>query len=124
MIHVGIDWAEAHHDVCVLGPDGEVLATLRMPEGLEGVARLHGFLAEHAETPGEVIVGIETDRGLLVGAMVCTRQPTRQQAQKRPPGLLPGGLVREGRGLVACGGFLWGPAPLRAGSGLIVDCFG
>ena len=71
MIFVGIDWAEAHHDVCVLDPEGEVLATRRIPEGLEGVARLHALLAEHAKDPAEVIVGIETDRGLLVGALVA-----------------------------------------------------
>ncbi|MFZ2100041.1 MAG: IS110 family transposase [Oricola sp.] len=71
MIYVGIDWAEAHHDVCVLDPDGERLASTRIPEGLEGVARLHEMLGEHAESPGEVIIGIETDRGLLVGALVA-----------------------------------------------------
>ena len=69
MIFVGIDWAEAHHDVCVLDRDGEVLASRRVPEGLEGVARLHALLGEHAEAPDEVIVGIETDRGLLVTAL-------------------------------------------------------
>ncbi|MEX1335922.1 MAG: IS110 family transposase, partial [Candidatus Limnocylindrales bacterium] len=71
MIFVGIDWAEAHHDVCVLDPEGEVLATRRIPEGLEGVARLHELLGEHAEESAEVIVGIETDRGLLVGSLVA-----------------------------------------------------
>lgn len=71
MIYVGIDWAEAHHDVCVLDPDGEPLASTRIPEGLDGVARLHELLGEHVEVPAEVIIGIETDRGLLVGALVA-----------------------------------------------------
>jgi len=71
MIFVGIDWAEAHHDVCLLDKDGKVLTSCRIPEGLEGVARLHAMLEEHAEEPAEVIVGIETDRGLLVGALVA-----------------------------------------------------
>lgn len=70
MIFVGIDWAEAHHDVCLLDREGQVLATRRIPEGLEGVASLHALLAEHADEPAEVIVGIETDRGLLVEALV------------------------------------------------------
>ena len=70
MIFVGIDWAEAHHDVCVLDKAGEVLATRRIPEGLEGVARLHAMLEEHAERPDEVVIGIEIDRGLLVGALL------------------------------------------------------
>ena len=71
MIFVGIDWAEAHHDVCLLDHEGEVLATHRIPEGLEGVARLHAMVAEHAEEPTDVVVGIETDRGLLVDALVA-----------------------------------------------------
>jgi transposase len=70
MIFVGIDWAEAHHDVCLLDSEGTVLATRRIPEGLEGVARLHALVGERAEDPDEVIVGIETDRGLLVGALL------------------------------------------------------
>ncbi len=71
MIFVGIDWAEAHHDVCVLDSDGDVLATRRIPEGLEGVARLHALLGEHADEADDVVIGIETDRGLLVGALVA-----------------------------------------------------
>jgi len=71
MIFVGIDWAEAHHDVCVLDREGEVLATRRIPEGLEGVARLHAMVGEHTDEPDEVIVGIETDRGLLVTALLA-----------------------------------------------------
>ena len=71
MIFVGIDWAEAHHDVCLLDNEGEVLATRRIPEGLEGVARLHALLAEHTDEPEAVIIGIETDRGLLVTALLA-----------------------------------------------------
>ena len=69
-IFVGIDWAEEHHDVCVLDGEGAVLASRRIPDGLAGVALLHALLADHAAEPTEVIVGIETDRGLLVGALV------------------------------------------------------
>jgi transposase len=70
VIFVGIDWAEAHHDVCVLDEEGRVLAKGRVPEGVQGVGRLHAMVAEHAEDPGEIVVGIELDRGLLVGALV------------------------------------------------------
>lgn len=35
-IFMGIDWAETHHDICLLDKDGKVLATCRIPEGLEG----------------------------------------------------------------------------------------
>lgn len=70
MIFVGVDWAEAHHDVCVLDQEGRVLAKGRVPDGVEGIGRLHAMVAEHAEDPAEVAVGIEIDRGLLVGSLV------------------------------------------------------
>lgn len=41
MTHVGIDWAEAHHDVCILDEDGTVLARFRIANTLQGVAVLH-----------------------------------------------------------------------------------
>jgi hypothetical protein len=34
MIFVGIDWAERHHDVCVIDIDGQLLAKGRIIEGL------------------------------------------------------------------------------------------
>lgn len=71
MTFVGIDWAEAHHDVCVLDEAGGVLGKARVPDGVEGVRLIHELIAEHAEDAGEVVVGIETDRGLLVGALVA-----------------------------------------------------
>jgi transposase len=70
VIFVGIDWAEAHHDVCVVDQAGRVLAKGRVSDGIEGVGRLHQMVADHAEEPAEVIVGIELDRGLLVGSLV------------------------------------------------------
>jgi len=69
-IFMGIDWAEAHHDICLLDKDGKVLTSCRIPEGLEGVARLHTLLGQHADESTDVVVGIETDRGLLVGALL------------------------------------------------------
>jgi transposase len=68
---VGIDWAERHHDVCVMAADGSVLARERIADGVAGLARLHELIASWAEEPAEVVVGIETDRGLLVGALVA-----------------------------------------------------
>jgi transposase len=71
VIEVGIDWAEDHHDVAVLDEDGRLLASRRIPEGVEGLARLHAVRAEQVEDPAQVLVGVETDRGLLVGALVA-----------------------------------------------------
>lgn len=71
MIFVGIDWSEHHHDVCVVDERGTQLVKVRVGEGVEGVARLHETIADHAAEPEEVVVGIEIDRGLLVGALVA-----------------------------------------------------
>lgn len=70
MIFVGDDWAEAHHDIVVLDESGTRLARKRLPEGLAGIAQLHALLAEHASDPADVAIGIETDRGLWVAALV------------------------------------------------------
>jgi transposase len=70
VIFVGDDWAEAHHDVCVLDQQGARLAKRRLPEGLAGIALLHALLAEHAADSSEVVIGIETDRGLWVAALL------------------------------------------------------
>ena len=71
MIFVGDDWAESHHDVHVMHEGGERLAARRLPEGLEGIRRLHELLADLVEDPGEVVIGIETDRGLWVHALAA-----------------------------------------------------
>ena len=71
MIFVGVDWAEAHHDVHVEDEDGKRLAGGRLPEGVEGIARFHELVGAHAEEPDEVVIGIETDRGLFVAALVA-----------------------------------------------------
>jgi transposase len=71
MLFLGIDWGERHHDLCLLGQDGSVLATRRIADGLAGVGELHALVAAHAEQPEEVAIGVETDRGLLVGALLA-----------------------------------------------------
>ena len=71
MIFAGVDWAEAHHDVHIQDENGKRLAGGRLPEGVEGIARFHELAAAHAEDPGEVVIGIETDRGLFVAALVA-----------------------------------------------------
>src|SRR6478752_1271412 len=71
MIFVGVDWAEAHHDVFIEDEAGGRLARARIPEGVEGVARVHELVGAQASEAGEVVVGIETDRGLFVAALVA-----------------------------------------------------
>jgi transposase len=71
MRFLGIDWGERHHDLCLLSQDGAVLAVRRITDGLAGVEEPHVLMAAHAEAPTQVAVGIETDRGLLVGALLA-----------------------------------------------------
>lgn len=69
MIFVGDDWAEDHHDIHLMDADGAKLASRRLPEGLAGIRGFHEVIAAHAEEPGQVVIGIETDRGLWVEAL-------------------------------------------------------
>ncbi len=71
MVFLGVDWAEEHHDVCMLDEQGKVLARAQVANSVHGVARIHALVAEHSEESGEVVVGIETDRGLLVQALLA-----------------------------------------------------
>jgi hypothetical protein len=74
VLFVGDDWAEDHHDVEVQDQTGRRLARARLPEGVAGIARLHELIAGFAgedTTAGQVLVGIETDRGPWVAALVA-----------------------------------------------------
>jgi hypothetical protein len=71
LIFAGVDWAEAHHDVHVQDEQGRRLGGGRLPEGLAGVAAFHELAAAHAADPGQVVIGIETDRGLFVAALAA-----------------------------------------------------
>src|ERR1700752_3391619 len=71
MIFMGDDWAEDHQDVYLMDEAGQRLAAPRLPEGLPGIRGLHELIAAHAEEPDQVMVGIETDRGLWVSALVA-----------------------------------------------------
>jgi hypothetical protein len=71
MLFLGVDWGERHHDLCLLDQDGQVLAARRIADGLAGVGELHAAVAAHAQEPAQVAVKIETDRGLLVGALLA-----------------------------------------------------
>ena len=65
MLFVGDDWAEDHHDIELQDEQGQVLARARLPEGIAGITRLHALIGQFVgpgTEPGEVAVGIETDR--------------------------------------------------------------
>jgi len=74
VLFIGDDWAEDHHDVELMDSAGRRLARARLPEGVIGIGRFHALVAEHLgddDGPGEVTVGIETDRGPWVAALIA-----------------------------------------------------
>jgi transposase len=82
VLFVGDDWAEDHHDIEVQDEHGKRLVKARVPEGIDGISRLHELLAEQLDDgwldpdtgtlgAGRVVVGIETDRGAWVQALVA-----------------------------------------------------
>jgi hypothetical protein len=74
MLYAGDDWAEDHHDVALVDEAGHRLAQARLSEGVAGIARFHALIAEHlpeSDGPGQVVIGIETDRGPWVAALVA-----------------------------------------------------
>ncbi|WP_066370329.1 IS110 family transposase [Herbidospora mongoliensis] len=78
MLFIGDDWAEDHHDVELQDETGRVLVVRQLPEGIAGITKLHALVAEHARDQagedvdtGQVVVGIETDRGPWVEALIA-----------------------------------------------------
>jgi transposase len=76
LLLVGDDWAEEHHDVEVQDESGRVLARARLPEGVAGIAGLHAMIGEQLgededSDEATVVVGIETDRGPWVQALIA-----------------------------------------------------
>jgi hypothetical protein len=73
MLFVGDDWAQDHHDIEIVDGQGRRLARRRLPEGLDGVFRLHALIASvmpaewkdlaPADAAARVKISIETDRG-------------------------------------------------------------
>ena len=74
-LFVGDDWAEDHHDIELMDGSGRRLAKARLPEGVAGMARLHTMIGhqigQQPDEDVEVVIGIETDRGPWVAALVA-----------------------------------------------------
>jgi len=100
VLFVGDDWAEDHHDVELVDDAGRRLAPARLAEGLEGVSRLPALIGEHGsdewvdlepeEAARRVVVGIETDRGpwvqaLLAAGPCCALRRCGNRARCRRP---------------------------------------
>jgi transposase len=73
-LFAGDDWAQDHHDIEVMDEAGKVLAKRRLPEGVAGMTQLHELIGRFVSgdvDDAEVVIGIETDRGPWVGALVA-----------------------------------------------------
>ena len=66
MIYVGIDWADDHHDVAITDDSAERLAQFQISHDTHGFSVLHDQIARFSHCPDQVLIAIETNRGLLV----------------------------------------------------------
>jgi transposase len=64
---VGIDWADARHDICIVNPDGRVVNEFAIAHSLKGFEEFQAVLT----TLGEVEINIERPNGLLVDYLVA-----------------------------------------------------
>jgi transposase len=78
LLFVGDDWAEDHHDVELMDEAGRRLSKATLPEGIAGISRLHAMIAAQLDPDadpddraGQVRIGIETDRGPWVQALIA-----------------------------------------------------
>ena len=70
-VFVGHDWGEDHHDIYIESSEGRHLQSGRIDDGLIGVAGFHEMIAEYVDSPDEVLIATETDRGLFITAMLA-----------------------------------------------------
>ena len=74
VLFVGDDWAEDHHDVEIQDDQGRVLARRRVGDGVAAMVKFHELIAQFLgedEGPEQVVIGIETDRGPWVQALIA-----------------------------------------------------
>ncbi len=73
MWYAGIDWADQHHDAVVIDEAGKRVASIRVDHSTEGLNKLIEFfhrLGNDGERPEELACFIETNRGLLITALL------------------------------------------------------
>ena len=74
MLFIGDDWAEHHHDIEVQDANGRTLRRARLPEGMPGIRRFGEIIGEFLpadDDAEDVAIGIETDRGPWVQALLA-----------------------------------------------------
>ena len=69
----GLDWAEDHHDVALVDPDGNLVSKRRISDDAAGFTQLLQLLTDAGDSAEDPIpVAIETSRGLLVACVRAT----------------------------------------------------
>ena len=92
MFFAGVDWADAHHDVAVVDEAGQLVGSKRVSHSPDGIAELRAFLLGIAGGPDQVPCFVETNHGLLVGALlemsfpVYPVNPKTVDRHRRPSG--------------------------------------
>jgi transposase len=72
MWFLGVDWGEAHHDLCLLDQDGSsVLAARRIADGLAGVGNCTRWWPPMLRIQPRLRWGLRPTGGLLVGALLA-----------------------------------------------------
>ena len=70
MYFAGIDWADDHHDVCIIGEEGSVIVRFRIPHDQAGLDTLFEHVSNVTPLPERISFALETDKGLLVSALL------------------------------------------------------
>jgi len=78
MWYAGIDWADQHHDAVVIDEAGKRVGTTRVAHSAEGLDTLVTFLkgsGDVADHPNHLACIVETNRGLLITALLDAGLP-------------------------------------------------
>ena len=69
-LYVGMDWATAAHQVCLLNADGRQREELTVPHSGAGLAALRAQLQARVSEPSRIAVAIEVPHGPVVDALL------------------------------------------------------
>lgn len=66
MFYVGIDWADQKHHVFIVDEEGREIEVLVIPHDYKGLSRLRDSLRKLAAPKDQILIALETSKGLLV----------------------------------------------------------
>jgi SAM-dependent methyltransferase len=96
VIFAGVDWAETHHDVCVMGEDGTVLEQRRVSHSVAGIGELHALIQTAVGDARDLdLADASVDAVLLLGPLYhLIDRAERVRALRECPRIArPGGPV-------------------------------